>query len=205
MDCVITSLPEYPAIIERLKRGDVLLDAGCAFGYVLRQLAVDGAPASNLIGAELRQGFIDLGYELFKDRDTFDARFYAGDLLDAEDHSYDEINGKIDIIHAAALFHLFGWDDQVKLGVRLVKFFKPTATKALVVGRQIANPHPLDPAEHAKQELTWYRHNAQTWQRLWNVIGDETGTKWKATATVRERETSNGPRAGMTFAVCRIP
>ncbi|KAJ5095294.1 methyltransferase domain-containing protein [Penicillium argentinense] len=34
LDCAITSLPEYPAIIERIKAGNVL-DAGCAFGYAL--------------------------------------------------------------------------------------------------------------------------------------------------------------------------
>lgn len=36
LDCVITSSPEYSNILECLKPGGVLLDAGCAFGYVLR-------------------------------------------------------------------------------------------------------------------------------------------------------------------------
>ncbi|KAH8809369.1 methyltransferase domain-containing protein [Xylogone sp. PMI_703] len=208
LDCVITSLPEYPDVIERVKSGDVLLDAGCAFGYVLRQLAIDGAPAANLIGVELRQEFIDLGYELFRDGDTFDGHFFTGDLLDLEGHALDAINGKVDIIHAAALFHLFGWDDQVKLGVRLVRFFKPDTTKALVIGRQVGNFNPLDPADHLAQGLTWYRHNLQTWQRLWDVIGEITNTEWKATGVLRETQVStfgpNGSRAGMTFAVSRI-
>lgn len=80
LDCTITSSPEYSNILERIRSGDVFLDAGCAFGYVLRQLASDGAPAANLMGTDLRQGFLDLGYELFKDRDTFEGKFLAGDL-----------------------------------------------------------------------------------------------------------------------------
>lgn len=119
LDCVITSSPEYSNILECLKSGGVLLDAGCAFGYVLRQLAMDGAPAANLIGTDMQQGFLDLGYDLFKDRDTLE-----------------------DIIHAAALFHLFDWEDQVILGIRLVKFFKKDASKAMIVGRQIGTLYP---------------------------------------------------------------
>jgi len=92
--------------------------------------------------------------------------------------------------------------------VRLVKFFKPDAKKALVLGRQIGNLHPLDPIAHAEQGLGWYRHNMETWQQLWDVIGEKTGTKWVATGTVREmqRETfgPGGPRAGMNFVVSKV-
>lgn len=40
---------------------------------------MDGAPAANLIGTDIQQGFLDLGYDLFKDHDTFEGRFMAGD------------------------------------------------------------------------------------------------------------------------------
>lgn len=201
---MITSLPEYPAIIERVKSGDVLLDAGCAFGYVLRQMAVDGAPAANLIGVDIRQEFLDLGYELFQDK-GFEARFIAGDLVSA-DPSLAGIAGTVDIIHAAALFHLFGWDDQVEIGVRFVELFKPHAN-ALVVGRQIADLEPLDPVEHVRKGRGWYLHNLRTWQMLWDVVGEKTGTRWKVTGVVSERRSLNdvpGPKAGMSFAVYKV-
>ena len=206
LDCVLVRLPQYETVLERIKAGDVFLDAGCAFGVELRQLAADGAPGSNLIGTDIEQDFLDLGYKLFKDRDTFAARFIAGDLLNAESHSIDAINGQVDIIHASRLFHLFGWDDQVKLGVRLVAFFNPEAD-ALIVGTQVGNMEPLDRAAHAEQGLGWYRHNAETWQQLWDEIGDKTGTKWKAAAVMQEIATSTmgerGPRAIISFAVTR--
>ncbi|CAG8047608.1 unnamed protein product [Penicillium salamii] len=204
LDCVITSLPEYPAIIARVKAGDVLLDAGCAFGYVLRQMAVDGAPATNLIGVDIRQEFLDLGFELFQDK-GFEGRFIAADLVNVDPllDNLAEIAGTVDIIHAAALFHLFGWDDQVSIGVRFVELFKPGAN-ALVIGRQIADLEPLDPVEHATQGRGWYRHNMRTWQMLWDVVGERTGTRWKTTGVVSEKRGLKdvpGPKAGMSFAV----
>ncbi|PON28818.1 hypothetical protein TGAM01_v201926 [Trichoderma gamsii] len=208
LDCVITSSPEYPRILKRLEAGEVLLDAGCAFGYVLRQLAADGSPASNLIGTDLQQGFIDLGYELFKDRDSFSARFIAGDLLKPEDPNLDSIDGKVDIIHAAALFHLFDWDDQVTLGSRLVKFFKPDAN-AMLVGRQVGTLYPTKRGTQKDQDISgWYRHNLETWQQLWDEIGDKTGTQWRVRGTLQEmqsRTTGNDlGRASLNFVIAKV-
>ncbi|KAJ5572711.1 hypothetical protein N7450_009695 [Penicillium hetheringtonii] len=164
LDCVITSSPEYSNILECLKPGGVLLDAGCAFGY---------------------QGFLDLGYDLFKDHDTFE-----------------------DIIHAAALFHLFDWEDQVILGTRLVKFFKKDASKAMVVGRQIGTLYPRNRAIYKNEDVPgWYRHNLETWQDLWDEIHDKTGTKWKVNGTIREMQQStqgSSGRAGLKFVINKV-
>lgn len=185
-----------------------MLDAGCAFGYVLRQLAFDGAPALNLIGIDLQQGFLDLGFDLFKDRDTFGGKFLAGDLLSPDDDSLDEINGKVDIIHAAALFHLFDWEDQVTLGARLVNFFNKNSSNAMVVGRQIGTLYPPDRATYKQQDGPhWYRHNLETWQELWDEIGDNTGTKWKVCGSIQEmqKSTSSTPgRAGLNFVIKKV-
>ncbi len=128
-------------MVRRLQEGDTLLDAGCCFGYVLRQLAFDGAPQASLIGSDLRQEYLDLGFKLFGDRDRFGGRFVAGDMLAADDAALaDAIDGKVDMVHAASFFHLFGWDDQVRLGVRMVRFFKPAATQAMIFGASGATP-----------------------------------------------------------------
>lgn len=202
LDCVITSSPEYSNILERLKSGDVFLDAGCAFGYVLRQLAFDGAPARNLIGIDLQQGFLNLGFELFQDRDTFTGRLLAGDLLNSADESLEEINGKVDVIHAAALFHLFDWEDQVMLGTRLVKFFKANANAAMVVGRQIGTLYPHDRATYKDHGGPgWYRHNLKTWQDLWDEIGEKTGTKWRVSGTIRPFADDHSGRAALNFVI----
>lgn len=113
-------------------------------------------PSENLAGTDLRSEFIDIGYELFRDRSTFRGKFIAGDVFAAEG-PLEEFEGEFDILHAASLFHLFSWVDQVKLGVRLVKFFKPSQKKALLVGRQVGTRTPESPEVYRKmgQGVEW--------------------------------------------------
>jgi len=107
-----------------VKGGDIFLEVGCCFGQVLRQLAHDGAPAQNIVGVDVKKGFVDLGYELFRDRESFAARIVIGDMLDTKDSALSALDGTVHLVHAASLFHLFNWDDQLKLGERIVPFFK---------------------------------------------------------------------------------
>ncbi|KAK3988819.1 hypothetical protein QBC44DRAFT_397377 [Cladorrhinum sp. PSN332] len=177
----IVNLPVYSELVSRAKDGAVILDCGCCFGQALRQLAWDGAPQENLIGTDLRQEFIDLGFDLFKDKETWKGKFIAGDLLATaeQQHGLEQVvDGKVDIVHVASVFHLFGWDDQVTIGVRLVKFFKK-GVKGTVLGRQVGNPEePLEPKEHERLGLGRYYHNEASFQRLWDVVGEKTETKW---------------------------
>ncbi|KAK3689345.1 hypothetical protein B0T22DRAFT_528349 [Podospora appendiculata] len=183
LDMYITTLPEYPELLTRTRAGATLLDCGCCLGQTLRQLAHDGAPQRNLVGTDLRPEFIDLGYDLFRDRETFGGKFVTGSMLDPEDAGLKALDGTVDIIHAASFFHLFGWEDQVVIGVRMVRFFKDGVEGATVLGRQIGNPgEVLEPEEHARRGLGRYHHNRASMQRLWDVVGARTGTEWKVEA-----------------------
>ena len=68
-------------MLERIKSGQTLLDLGCCFGQDLRRLVADGAPSRNLCGMDCNATFIDLGYDLFLDRETFEATFVVSDFL----------------------------------------------------------------------------------------------------------------------------
>ena len=48
---------------------------GCCFGQEIRKLAYDGAVQSNLYGCDPRSEFFNLGYRLFRDRDTLKSTF----------------------------------------------------------------------------------------------------------------------------------
>ncbi|OQD87817.1 hypothetical protein PENANT_c005G08488 [Penicillium antarcticum] len=124
-------------------------------------LAVDGAPAANLI---CTKDFSIWDMNSFESMERFEACFIAGDLSNP-DTVLSGIAGKVDIVHAAAIFHLCVWDDQVKVGVQFSVLFRPDAN-ATVVDRQIADLEPLDPVDQAIQDLCWYRHNMRTWQQL---------------------------------------
>lgn len=185
MTLYLPGFPEYQNILRRLKSGEKLLDAGCCFGHVLRQLALSGVPAENLAGTDIDKEFISLGYELFQDRDRFPAQFVVGDVLNSSP-SLDSLDGQFDIIHASSFLHLFGWDEQVRIGTRLVRFFKPeTKEAAMIVGRQVGayEAPSLEPwrEQLAKGTVKNYRHDLKSWQLLWDEIGEKSGTKWEAT------------------------
>ncbi|KAK3317566.1 hypothetical protein B0T19DRAFT_405253 [Cercophora scortea] len=215
LDMYITTLPQYPSLLSHTRAGATLLDCGCCLGQTLRQLALDGAPQANLIGADLRPEFIDLGYDLFRDRETFGGKFVIGNMLDPDDAGMKALDGTVDIIHAASLFHLFGWEEQVVLGVRMVRFFREGVAGAMVLGRQIGNAgEVLEPEEHVRRGMGRYFHNEASMQRMWDVVGERTGTEWKVEAeleTVVERavvdmdgKDSEERRTTIRFVVRRV-
>lgn len=202
LNIYLASTPYYPEILQTLRgESGVFIDVGCCFGQVLRQLVVDGVPPFKLVGVDLRPEFFELGYELFRDQDRPPAKFVAADLLNGE--GGDELNGTASIVHAASVFHLFGWEDQVKLGVRVTKLFRPEG-EAVVFGRQVGNYEPKELEEHASLGLKRYFHNPETWQKLWDEVGNLTGSKWKVDATMIDWVLGTKVnRPGIRFAVRR--
>ncbi|KAK4445053.1 hypothetical protein QBC34DRAFT_473200 [Podospora aff. communis PSN243] len=177
LDLYITTLPIYPSLLARIKAGAVFLDAACCVGQVLRQLAYDGAPQGNLKGFDLRAEFIELGYEMFGDREGFGGGVWTGDVFTGE--GLEGLEGTVDIVHAASFFHLFGWEEQVRLGCRLVRFFREGGEGAMVVGRQVGREVP-------GEEGGRYHHDVASLQRLWDAIGEKTGTKWLVEAELEK-------------------
>lgn len=127
-----------------------LLDVGCCVGQVLRKLAFDGVESSRLLGTDIEPRFLDIGYDLFRDRDTFRGEFVFGDLLLHNNNSDDEnvnensndnddplaaLDGKATFVHATSFFHLFTWDDQVRAACRIVRFLRPPRARAPRGGR----------------------------------------------------------------------
>jgi ubiquinone/menaquinone biosynthesis C-methylase UbiE len=210
----LTESPLYPTIVSRLQGGDSLLDVGCCFGQILRQLAVDGAPSSHLAGTDLRPEFIELGFELFQDRDTFKARFITGNVLDPKDESLEALNGQFDIIHAASFFHLFEWDDQLKAAERIIRFLKPgRASNSIILGRQVGTSTALTLEEYKAKlaagvlERRRYVHNVASFQRLWDQAGQSTGTKWRIEGSLSEGgfDDSTTPRLVLQYVVRGLP
>lgn len=162
--------------------GQSLLDVGCCFGQDIRKLVADGAPAGNLIGTDLHQEFLDLGYELFRDRETLTSRFFAGNIL-ADEKSYESLDGKLDIIHVASFFHLFSLPTQIQIAKRLVKLLRPVSG-SLILGRQTGNLNPGDYTHGDKAQKGMWRHDVHSWEEMWATVGRETGTEWRVEASL---------------------
>ena len=196
----ISQHPLYPTVLSRLKESSqILLDIGCCFGQDIRCLVADGVPSENLFAADLRLEFLELGYELFKDKGTLKTQFLEGDIFDVNEEGGKELrrlNGEIDIIHAASFLHLFTWDEQVKAGIQMVQFLKPTTMNALILGRQTASTNPGVKPRLMNATGNTYRHNPESFQRLWNEIGERTGTRWRSKVDMYEATGWRRPRDG---------
>ena len=150
----------------------------------------DGARGENLYGADLRLDFLELGYELFRDKGRLKAHFLEGDVFEEEDGAGEggtelsKLDGKIDIIHAASFLHLFSWDEQVRAGTRMVRLM--TDKDPIIFGTQVGSTKPGAYARWIDKDRTRYDHDPATFQKLWDVIGERTGTKWKVAAELHE-------------------
>jgi SAM-dependent methyltransferase len=195
--------------VKRVKKGDLYLDIGCCMGQDIRALVHDGAIEENLFGSDLKKDFWDIGYDLFQDRSTLKTKFIEADIFEAES-GLKELDGKLDIVHAASFFHLFDWEGQVEAAKRVVRLMK-AKPGALVFGRQGGNLE-AGAVTHLVKGQSAYSHNPQSWAKLWKQVGNETGSKWDVDAFLGEediakRSSANIVPAGtrfMTFSIRRV-
>jgi hypothetical protein len=94
------------------------------------------------------------------------------------------LTGKVNIINAASFFHLFNWDRQITIAKRVVSLLA-AQPGSLVIGRQAGHADPVDPDDEANAPKH-YRHNPETWRRLWEQVGRETGSKWEVEASIEQ-------------------
>ena len=122
---------------------------------------------------------------MFRDKGKFDATFIEADILDQPTApALQTLRGKIDILYVAQVLHQWEWDKQVEGAKRLVDLSRPGT---VVFGFQLGSVTPkVTLVPH--QEHGYYRHDAGTWKKMWDQVGEETGTKWDAKATLRTWE-----------------
>ncbi|MCJ1437535.1 hypothetical protein MMC27_006922 [Xylographa pallens] len=126
----------------------------------------------------------DVGYEMFRDQGHFAAHFIEADILSGSDPVLSALKGQVDIISVTQVVHQWDWDGQVKAAKSLTTFTKPGS---LIVGNQIGNPKAHEVTLQSIGVPMW-RHNPQSFEKLWDQVGAETGTKWETQAWMRTFE-----------------
>lgn len=176
----------YSEILQRLKSGAKMLDLGCCFGQEIRKLVADGAPSENIYGADLERSFWDLGYDLFEDRQTLKTRFIQADIFDGHS-ALGELKGTLDIVYTGSFFHLFDYARQVQAGRNVARFLKPQKG-SILVGRQVGGIKAGE-REHRTNPKggTMYRHDVESFQKMWTDIGEDLGLRFSIDARLFER------------------
>ncbi|KAF2126781.1 hypothetical protein P153DRAFT_296666 [Dothidotthia symphoricarpi CBS 119687] len=181
LDLSISQSPSYSEVLDRVKKGELLLDIGCCVGQDLRKLIHDGAPSGNTYGSDLKSSFWNIGYDLFLDKASLKTKFIEADIFDANS-GLQQLDSRVDIVHAASFFHLFDWDQQVQAAKRTVQLLRPVSG-SLIIGRQAGTIQSRDFEGTRLPGNKRYSHNPESLARMWKQVGDETGTEWTVDAT----------------------
>ena len=157
----IAKSTRYPEFVTRIQNGQKLLDVGCCFAQDLRKLVHDGARSEHLWGTDIMGDFIELKYELFLDKNTFQSGFLIADALDPES-SLKQFDGQIDIIY---FFHLFDWGQQMRVAERLIRILK-LVPGFLILGKQAGLTKTDTELMRFKGAGGLWRHNAESFTRM---------------------------------------
>ncbi|KAH8693719.1 hypothetical protein BGW36DRAFT_301440, partial [Talaromyces proteolyticus] len=182
----ISRSPAYAEILALVKTGARYLDVGCFIGQDMRRLVYDGAPSTNLYGVDIVSHWA-VGFDMFRDKATFSAQFIEADFMDtAESAGLAALEGSVDVIFVSQVLHQWGWEGQVKAVKRLVEFSR---VGTLVVGCQIGT---LDvggvEVEFGPVKVPLWRHDPVSFDKLWQQVGLQTGSKWAVQAWLRTWE-----------------
>jgi len=170
-------------ILPRMLGGDqTFLDLGCAFAQDVRRLVADGVDSRQCYGADLRLDFLQLGYELFNDRDTLKTRFIEADIFD-QNSSLKKLDGQIDIVNASSFFHLFDLEEQKQVARSVIKLMRPRKD-SLIVGRQVGNANPRE-VPRRDGAGSRFRHDVESWRQMWDDVGQEFGVKFEVDGRIQ--------------------
>ncbi|MCJ1461383.1 hypothetical protein MMC28_011765 [Mycoblastus sanguinarius] len=138
-----------------------------------------------MYATDIVEDFWEIGYDLFRDRDSMAARFVKADILDANS-ALKALHGKIDVMYAGSVLHLFNRAKQLEACRELVRLSKiGTAVLGCQLGR--------DDAEEVTSICggnTVFFHNIESLRKMWHVVEEETGTRWTVDASLGSLEIS---------------
>lgn len=194
--------------MSRIRDGATYLDIGCCIGQDIRKLVHDGAPGSNVHGAELQGEFIRLGYDFFRDRDTLEATLIQADVFELSEGSpLRGLVGQVDIVHMGMVLHLFSWERQRDLLESCVKLLRPATSGTIILGQALGDMEgKMRPGEQI------FVHNVETFNEMWAEISKRTGLRFECKATLDQglgiaesrRGWDNATRRRLSFEVERV-
>ena len=103
------------------------------------------------------------------------------------------MDGRVDVIYAGSFLHLFGYPDQVEVCKRAVKLLR-NKDGSLLLGRQVGSITAGETAHRTNRAQTMFRHNEESFKKMWQEVGDLTKSRWRVEAKLvpLEEPISNG-------------
>jgi len=178
---------EYNEAVQRLCKGQKLLDMACCVGQTIRYLVNGGAPSEQIFGCDLHPEYIEIGYKLFRDRDKLKSRFLTADIFDPNSALMD-IKGQMDMVFAGDFFHLWGYEKQFEVCKHVVALLRPQSG-SMILGRQVGATESCEKQGPAGVGIM-FRHNEESFKKMWKDIGDELGISFTVKVVSRPLSTA---------------
>jgi hypothetical protein len=163
------------------------LEISCSLGQNLRQLAFDGVDTRNLQGLELKLGLTELGFDLFRDENSFRGSFSAGDILSQADIPGLQ-DGSFDIIHAGTFLDKQDEHEQVQALTRMIRLLKPRSG-SLVFGSRLL----IEPTTNATGSIRRdsKSHGARSFRDMVKIVGIDLGVELDVQESANEKTRSD--------------
>lgn len=174
--------PSYQLVLNQVKAGNLFIDLGCGLGQDIRRLVYDGAPSENLVGLELRQDFVDLGYELFQDKSDLKSEFLVQNFF-ADTPKIMSLVKKAKVINSGMFMHLWSWEKQIEVAKRMIDLLTPEKG-AIITGLHFGSRSAG--MWKTVKESPMFVHNPNTLKDLWDQCAQETGTFWDFGALLKK-------------------
>ncbi|VDC02710.1 unnamed protein product [Peniophora sp. CBMAI 1063] len=176
----------------------IFLEVGCCFGQDLRKAIADGYPAKDTIASDLRQGFWDVGLDLFTavppppfvQADVFELNKETSaptpeppaDLSTLT--SLTPLRAHVAAIHASSVFHLFDFEQQEAFARALASLLSNEP------GSMIFGVHSGQPVKKTVKRLIngageQHAHSPDSWREMWEGIYGEGVVKVESRAVER--------------------
>ena len=168
-------------------------------------------------GTDIKPQFLALGYELFRDQDRFPTGNQMAPIDLFDEGSFGAVltrfGAGVDVLHIAAVFHLFGLEDQRAVARRVLKLLKPAAAggrRSLLLGSQTGHAKGREyPQRVGGRGETLYRHSDVTWKRMWEQVAEEEGVKVEVGCVLhdvgQEEQKVKGIRTGVNDTAAGSP
>ena len=170
----------------------LFVDLGCCVGQDIRSLIYAGVPGSRVVGAELESAFIEIGYELFRDREKLGVRFLSEDVLALEDSGSTDLAseslqssareglfkliGYVSVIWTSAFLHL--WDLSGQMAVcRKILLLLRDEPGVRALGRQLGSRIPHEKKHVTNKGGLMYKHSPESFRKMWGELLGQTGTQ----------------------------
>lgn len=178
--------PIYGDILASLKNGALLLDLGCGLGQDIRRLVHDGAPQKSILGLDLNEQFIDLGFELFQDRTSMGCTFIIQDFFD-QTKCLEKWTGRFNVINSGYFMHLWDWEGQVKVAKRMISILA-LHESCIVTGVHFGSENTGLWEKVPADNDPIFLHDSASLTELWQQVGKQTQTEISVWTTTEHND-----------------